>query len=121
MSTIEEVVSHLNSGQTTVITADQPVHALGKQVNWMYEERYTNVLWLMGPLHIEMACLSAIGDWLEGPGWVEAFEKAHMTTTGRIESFLTGKKGQKNEVWAPAVSCCLSKLAKSAFENQVEF
>ena len=92
MSIIEELVYHLNPGQVTVITADQPGYALRNQVKWMYEERYKNVIWMMGPLHIEMSFSSAIGDWLEGSGWIQAFEKANVTTTGRIESFLTGSK-----------------------------
>ena len=49
---------------------------------------------MMGPLHIEMAFTSTIGDWLDGSGWTDAFEKAKITTTGRIESFLKGKKGK---------------------------
>ena len=57
----------------------------------MYEERYKNVIWMMDPLHIEMAFSSAIGEWLEGSGWIQAFENANITT-GRIERFLTGSK-----------------------------
>ena len=57
----------------------------------MYEERYKNVIWMIGPLHIEMAFSSAIRDWLEGFGWIQAFEKENIIT-GRIESFLAGSK-----------------------------
>ena len=55
MNIIEELASHLNPGQVTIITGDQPVYAIGKQVNWMFPERYQNVIWMVGPLHIEMA------------------------------------------------------------------
>ena len=47
---------------------------------------------MIGPLHIEMAFMSGIGDWLEGSGWTEVLEKAKMSTVGCIESFLSGSK-----------------------------
>ena len=72
---VQKITYTLNPGQKVIITGDQPVYALGKQVQWMYEERYRDVIWMMGPLDIEMAYMSAIGDWIEGSGWVEAFKK----------------------------------------------
>ena len=61
-----KIVSTINSHQDLVITADQPVYALGKQVQWMYSDRFKNFVWMMGPLHIEMTLLNALGDWMEG-------------------------------------------------------
>ena len=121
MNIIEELVSHLNPGQMTIITGDQPVYAIGKQVNWMFPERYQNVIWMMGPLHIEMAFLSAIGDWHDGCGWLQIFEKANITTTGRIESLLTGKKVKRTRYVHQLSLAALTKLSKSAFEDQNRF
>ena len=48
---------------------------------------------MMGPLHIEMAFINAIGDWLDwldGSGWCEVFNKADISTPGRVENFLQG-------------------------------
>ena len=45
---------------------------------------------MMGPLHIEMALLNAIGDRLEGSGWPGLFDKAKISTPGRVDSFLSG-------------------------------
>ena len=36
---VEKLVSTINSHQDPVITADQPVYALGKRVQWMYPNR----------------------------------------------------------------------------------
>ena len=66
MNLIKKLTNHLNPGQVTVITADQPVYAIGKQVEWTYPDKFCDVLWMLGPLHIEMMFMSAIGDWLEG-------------------------------------------------------
>ena len=59
---VEELISTINSLQDPVITADQPVYALGKQFQWMYIDRSKNFVWMMGPMHIEMVLLNAIGD-----------------------------------------------------------
>ena len=50
---VRYTINHLNPGQITVLTADQPVYALGKQVQWTYHEDYKNVTWLMAPSHID--------------------------------------------------------------------
>ena len=63
---VGKIVSTINSHQDLVITADQPVYALGKQVQWMYPDIFKNFFWMMGPLHIEMTLLNAVGDWMEG-------------------------------------------------------
>ena len=51
---VRNTINHLNPGQITVLTTDQPVCALGKQVQCTYDEDYKDNTWLMGPLHIEM-------------------------------------------------------------------
>ena len=66
---IKSITEKLNPGQIPVITADQSVYALGKQVRWKYPEEFGNEIWMMGPLHIEMLHLSMIEDWLPGSGW----------------------------------------------------
>ena len=62
MMFVEKLVSAINSHQDPVITADQPVYELGKQVSWMYPDRFKNFVWMMGSLHIEMALLNATDD-----------------------------------------------------------
>ena len=84
---VRNTINHLNPGQITVLTADKPVYALGKPVQWTYHKDNKNVTWLMGPLHIEMSLMNAIGNWIQGSGWVEAFVQANITTAGRIDSF----------------------------------
>ncbi len=39
-------------------------------------------------LHIEMAALKTLGDWLKGSGWVQALVQAGITTQGTADSFL---------------------------------
>ena len=77
------------------------------------------LLMLMGPLHIEMAFLNVIGDWLESNGWVNLFVKANVSTPGRADSFLKGNH-QKRSRYAHQVSCAsLSILIREAFQRLV--
>ena len=85
------ITNYLNANQTTLVTADQPVYALGKQIQWRYPNE-GNIFWMLGGLHIEMTFMSAIGNWLNGSGWVEVFEHGSRFTLARVESFLYGNK-----------------------------
>ena len=37
---------------------------------------------MLGGLHIEMAALKTIGDWLQGSGWAQAPVQADIATVG---------------------------------------
>jgi len=69
---VEAAVEHLNPGQTPVITFDQPLFALAKQIQWHHSERFgeDRFLVMVGGLHMEMAVLRLLGNWLDGSGWV---------------------------------------------------
>ena len=57
-----KIIEHVNPGQSPVITGNQPVYALGRQVSFMYPLEFDKVIWMMGPLQTEIAFISAIGD-----------------------------------------------------------
>ena len=75
MNIIKGLTDYLNPQQISIITGDQPVYAIGKQVQWTYPNIYNDLVWMIGPLHIEMAFTSTIGDWLDGSGWTDALKK----------------------------------------------
>ena len=120
MGIIKTLVANLNPGQSTIITGDQPVYAIGKQVQWMHPDEYENCLWMMGPLHIEMAYVSAIGDWLDGSSWIEVFQRANINTPGRIESFLNGANVKRSRYAHQVSLASLITLSRKAFESQSE-
>ena len=67
-----KIIEHVNPCQSPVITGNQPVYAPGTQVQFMYPLEFDKVIWMMAPLHTEMAFISAIGDWLEWE-WLEIY------------------------------------------------
>ena len=65
---IKCAVHHLNPEQIPVITFDQPLYALAKQIQWTWPDEYgeDKYVVMFGGLHIEMAVLKTLGDWLRG-------------------------------------------------------
>ena len=63
MGLIKELIRKVNPEQeSSVLTGDQPVYAIGKQVQWVYQDVFAEDVWMMSPLHIEMALICLIGD-----------------------------------------------------------
>ena len=60
-----KLIQHLNPTQIPVITGDQPVYALMKQIQWQFPKEFGEEHFFvgMGGLHIEMAMLSLIGNY----------------------------------------------------------
>ena len=86
MDVVKNAEEHVNPGQTTVVTLDQPLFALAKQIQWKWPEKYGEgkMVVMYGGLNIEMAALKMLGDWLRGSGWVQALVQAYER---RSESF----------------------------------
>ena len=74
----------------------------------------------MGPLHIEMVLMNAIGNWIQGSGWVEAFVQANIITAGQIDSFLNVSKVKTRFAHQLSLAV-LIKLSHNAFDDQSEF
>jgi len=88
MNVILQATEHISPAQVPVSNMDQPLYAIGEKIQWSRplqygEEKYVV---MMGGLHIEMALLSAMGDWLNGSGWVAVMTTANVTTEGRADA-----------------------------------
>ena len=78
MNVVKAAVSILNPNQIPIITCDQPLYALAKQIQWnwptTYGEKYFFVMF--GGLHIEMAAFKILGDLLDSSGWIATLVQA---------------------------------------------
>ena len=90
MDIVKAVVHHLNPGQAPVLAADQPLFALAKEIQWTWPATYgeDNFIITFGGLHIEMAMLKLLGDWLENRGWTNALVQADIASSGVADSFI---------------------------------
>ncbi|WAR24223.1 P52K-like protein [Mya arenaria] len=77
-------------GQThTVITGDQPLYAKGIELTWANQEKYKNVIFRLGGLHVCFNFLKAIGQHMESAGlddvWVDAGVYPPNVTSNMME------------------------------------
>ena len=90
MIVVRDAVQFLNPGQIPVVTFDQPLYDIAKQVQWnwpdMFEEDQFVVM--LGGLHIETASFKALGNWLDGSGWTDVLVQAEVAKSGTADSFL---------------------------------
>ncbi|KAG7175668.1 hypothetical protein Hamer_G024292 [Homarus americanus] len=116
---IKNAVEHLNPGQTPVVTLDQPLYALAKQIQWAWPKRYgeDKLVVMFGGLHIEMAALKMLGDWLEGSGWVEVLVQAEIATPGSADSFLRAAHVTRTKRAHQITAVALYILQKRAYDR----
>ena len=98
-----------------IITADQLLYTLGKQVQWLYPHEFGSIIWIMGPLHIEMMFLNIIDTWLDGSGWSCLYEKSGINTSGKVSSFLKGSHVKRSRHAQQIALAALVKLAHQAY------
>jgi hypothetical protein len=95
MDKAQETTLYLNPLQTPVVTADQPIYALAKQIQWAWPEHYGNFFIMLGGLHIEMTALKMLGSILKGSGWTTLLEDANIASGGTAYSFLSASNVAK--------------------------
>ena len=66
-----------------MFTVDQPLNAIAKIIQWKWPDEYGHQQYviLMVSLHIEMAILNVIGDWLDGSGWTSVMISSNATNS----------------------------------------
>ena len=77
-----------------------------------------DLLIMLDGRHIEMACLSALRDWLDCSGWVAAITNSDIAKGGVAESFLSGSKLSKTRYVHQVTLCVLEILLKSAYNEE---
>ena len=119
MEKIQEVVQYLNPGQIPVVTADQPIYAVAKQIQWHWPEQYgeNRFVIMLGGLHIEMAALKSLGSFLQKSGWTSALVEAGIASPGTAESFLTASSITRTRQMHQVTCCSVYKLLKAAYDK----
>ncbi len=75
----------------TIITADQPLYSRGKELIWENYEKYRNVVFIMGHLHILFNFLKAIGQHMENAGLVDIWVESGLFACNSTDQMMQGK------------------------------
>ena len=117
MNVIKQAVELLNPGQVPVIAVDQPLYSLAKNIQWQYPATHgeDKFVIMFGGLHIEMAFLKVIGDWLRDSGWTEALTDSHLASSGVADSFLKASHVTRTRRAHQVTACTLHILLHKAY------
>ena len=119
MKIVQDAVKFINSDQIPVLTCDQPLFAMAKEIQWTWpvelgENRYVVML---GGLHIEITAFKTLGSWLNGSGWVDALTQSMVATAGTADSYLQCSHLTRTRYAHQMTSVALHMLQKDAFEK----
>ena len=118
MDKVKETLAYLNSDQIPVITADQPIFAVLKQVQWQWPEQYSEdkFVIMFGGLHIERASLKSNCTLLQSSGWLSSIVEAGIASSGTAESFLSASSVTRTQKAHQITASCLYKVLKNAYD-----
>lgn len=111
-------VKQLNTEQIPVIGFDQSLFVIAKKIQWKWlaEYREEHFIILFGRLHIEMAILTTLGDWLRVSGWTQALLQAEVAVSGTADSFLNasliGKTRRPHQITVAALYSLQHKVCE---------
>lgn len=90
MNLVKNATTKLNPGQIPVLCGDQPLFALGKQIQWNCSETFgeDKFVLLFGQFHIEQNFLRVLGQILQGSGWVGVSVSSGIIQKGSAEAIL---------------------------------
>jgi hypothetical protein len=119
MDVVRSAVNFLNPGQVPVLACDQPLYALAKQIQWHFPDTYgeKRLVVMFGGLHIELAVLKTIGDWLKGSGWTSAVEQSNLASAGTADSFLKASHISRTRHAHQVTASALYRLMKGAYNQ----
>ena len=122
MIVVRDAVQFLNPGQIPVVTFDQPLYAIAKQVQWNRPDMFgeDQFVVMLGGLHIEMASFKALGNWLDGSGWTDVLVQAEVANSGTADSFLKASHITRTRHAHQVTAATLFILQKQAFDAYVE-
>ena len=117
MNVIKSAVQHLNPRQATVITLDQPLYAIAKQIQWNWPASHgeDKFVIMLGGLHIEMAAFKVLGNWLDGSGWASVIADAGVASTGVADSFIKASHLTRTRRAHQITAASLSILQNNAY------
>ena len=89
MQKVKETTSYLRPDQITVVTVDQPLFAVAKQIQWQWPETFgeDKYIVILGGVHIEMAAFKTIGNLLKESWWTAVLTEAGIASSGTAEPF----------------------------------
>ncbi|MES9879848.1 MAG: hypothetical protein ABW185_03105, partial [Sedimenticola sp.] len=88
---------------THIFLVDQPLYSRAKSLVWANQNRYKDVVVLLGDLHILFNFLKAIGNHLENAGLVDIWVESGLFAENSTDAMMNGKayyRAVQGHIWA---------------------
>ena len=107
----------LNTGQTGVLGADQPLYALIKLIQWQFHDIVgeDKLIAMMGALHIEDKMHLMAGKLLHDSGWTTILSQTEVLTSGRAQTALNEHHIKRTKYAHQVCLISLSLLKQTAY------
>jgi len=117
MDVVRDALAILNPGLTPVISCDQPLYKIAKEIQWTWPATHgeSSYVVMLGGLHSKMTLLKALGDLLDGSGWTSALSQADVATVGTADYFLKASHVKKTARAHQISACALYALQQQAY------
>jgi hypothetical protein len=122
MTIIMDAVKYLNPGQIPVLACDQPLYAIAKTIQWTWPDTFgeDKLVTMFGGMHIAMAAWKAVGTWMEGSGWTDAFTQAAVATSGKADSYHQAAHLMRTRYSHEVTAASLHILQHQAYDDSVQ-
>ena len=99
------------------ITADQPLYAICKAIQWKYPTSYGlgKVFFILGGLHIEKVIEDTLGDYFKESGITDSLKKSKVMTCSDA-SFLSGGNIMRTRYNYQIMAVVLYRLMTNSYE-----
>ena len=84
MQKVKETTLYLRPDQVLVVTVDQPLFAIAKQIQWQWPETFgeDKFIVILGCLHIEIVAFKTIENVFNKSGWTAVLTEAVIASSG---------------------------------------
>jgi hypothetical protein len=122
MNVITSAIHHVHSGQVPVITLDQPLFAIAKEIQWNWPNTHgeNKFVFMLGGLHTEMAALKTLGAWLECSGWTSVIVTAGIASEDVADSLIQVSHIARTRRIHQITAACLYILRYNAYTKYLE-
>ena len=111
-----------NPGETPWVTADQPLFALFKTIQWLFPDILgeEHIVGVLGALHTEKAAWTCVGQVEDGCGSTALLAEAEVTTIGVADSCLHCAHISRSRYINTVTACVLYKMLREAYDSYLD-
>ena len=122
LTVIMKAHAYTNPGEIPWVTADQPLYALFKTIQWRFPETHGEqlIVAVLGAMHTEKAAWTCVGQVEDGSGSSAIMAEAGVTSFGVAESCLHCAHISRSRYLNTVSACVLYIMLRDSFQEYID-